>query len=290
MAKKMYYTEEEATAKLAVTVEQLNEQVAAGKLRVFHDGPRRMFKAGEIDALVSAAGAAPAPTPADTGEIELVEADDSVVSAVSAAAPAPPAGGAPPAQDDTVITAEGMSIFDDADLDIESADPMAKTSITASMEDQISLESTGSGSGLLDLTRESDDTSLGAEVLDHIDMEGALDTSLQGEPAGATASYAAPAVAAAMAPAETAPVAAADPMAGVFSGLLVGCCVVTLLLAAVMLSAISGIVPGFLDAMKSNLMIVLGACVAVMAVSGAVGFFVGSSAATKRAAATPAES
>ena len=33
---------------------------------------------------------------------------------------------------------------------------------------KLSLESVGSGSGLLDLTRESDDTSLGAELLDEI--------------------------------------------------------------------------------------------------------------------------
>jgi hypothetical protein len=45
---------------------------------------------------------------------------------------------------------------------------MAQTSIGSGIQDQINLEGVGSGSGLLDLTRESDDTSLGAELLDEI--------------------------------------------------------------------------------------------------------------------------
>ena len=36
------------------------------------------------------------------------------------------------------------------------------------MDDDLTLESVGSGSGLLDLTRESDDTSLGAELLEEV--------------------------------------------------------------------------------------------------------------------------
>ncbi|MBN2562389.1 MAG: hypothetical protein JXQ75_15805 [Phycisphaerae bacterium] len=58
----------------------------------------------------------------------------------------------------------GISVFDDEDLAIE-ADPMGETQIAASVEE---LDSVGSGSGLLDLTRESDDTSLGPELLDVI--------------------------------------------------------------------------------------------------------------------------
>jgi hypothetical protein len=44
---------------------------------------------------------------------------------------------------------------------------MAQTNISSGIRDQIDLQGVGSGSGLLDLTRESDDTSLGA-VLDEI--------------------------------------------------------------------------------------------------------------------------
>jgi len=50
-------------------------------------------------------------------------------------------------------------------LDIDDhhrADPSAQTAVGSGLVDQVNLEGVGSGSGLLDLTRESDDTSLGA--------------------------------------------------------------------------------------------------------------------------------
>jgi hypothetical protein len=43
-----------------------------------------------------------------------------------------------------------------------------KTAISQGVTDQLNLDGVGSGSALLDLTRESDDTSLGAELLDEI--------------------------------------------------------------------------------------------------------------------------
>src|SRR5688500_1028422 len=60
----------------------------------------------------------------------------------------------------------GINVFT-ADDSVEHADPAAQTAITPA-GDQVNLEGVGSGSGLLDLTRESDDTSLGAELLDEI--------------------------------------------------------------------------------------------------------------------------
>jgi len=60
----------------------------------------------------------------------------------------------------------GINVFG-SDDNLEHVDPMAQTAITGGIRDQIDLQAVGSGSGLLDLTRESDDTSLGA-VLDEI--------------------------------------------------------------------------------------------------------------------------
>jgi hypothetical protein len=63
----------------------------------------------------------------------------------------------------------GIDVFADDSGTGEKADPSAATSIAAAINaDQMNIESVGSGSGLLDLTRESDDTSLGAELLDEI--------------------------------------------------------------------------------------------------------------------------
>jgi hypothetical protein len=67
----------------------------------------------------------------------------------------------------TAAGRSGISIFGGEEGG-EVADPSAQTNIASNVPDQVSLESVGSGSGLLDLTRESDDTSLGAELLDEI--------------------------------------------------------------------------------------------------------------------------
>src|SRR2546421_1755192 len=67
----------------------------------------------------------------------------------------------------TAAGRSGISIFGGEEGG-EVADPLAQTNIASNVPDQVSLESVGSGSGLLDLTRESDDTSLGAELLDEI--------------------------------------------------------------------------------------------------------------------------
>lgn len=84
-------------------------------------------------------------------------------------------------KDDTVITNIGISVFDDEDLEI-AVDPMAKTVVAATGGDEhIALDGSGAGSGLLDLTRESDDTSLGAELLEGIDMGDTAETVVPAE-------------------------------------------------------------------------------------------------------------
>ena len=71
----------------------------------------------------------------------------------------------------------GINVFGTDDVGF--ADPSAQTSISTSARDSAgpNLEAVGSGSGLLDLTRESDDTSLGA-VLDEIGPSGATRTAV----------------------------------------------------------------------------------------------------------------
>lgn len=65
----------------------------------------------------------------------------------------------------TGTRAGGINVFGPDDE--AAADPGAQTAISGGIREQVNLEGVGSGSGLLDLTRESDDTSLGA-VLDEI--------------------------------------------------------------------------------------------------------------------------
>jgi hypothetical protein len=81
----------------------------------------------------------------------------------------------------------GVDVFQDNE--VERVDPMAQTSM-ASSEPSAGVEAVGSGSGLLDLTRESDDTSLGAELLDEIAPSPRLKSgdSAAGAKTGSTAS------------------------------------------------------------------------------------------------------
>lgn len=83
----------------------------------------------------------------------------------------------PIAKEDTKFSKVGISVFDDDELDVET-DPMGETQISSGVDD---FEAVGSGSGLLDLTQESDDTSLGAELLDVISPSEAGETELESD-------------------------------------------------------------------------------------------------------------
>jgi len=76
----------------------------------------------------------------------------------------------------------GVDVFQNDE--VERVDPSAQTAIAPGLAD-IASEGVGSGSGLLDLTRESDDTSLGAELLDEIAPGGtAVGRRVAGETSG----------------------------------------------------------------------------------------------------------
>lgn len=70
----------------------------------------------------------------------------------------------PSAKEDTRTMQAGISVFDDDEIEVET-DPLGETQISSGVGD---FDAVGSGSGLLDLTQESDDTSLGNELLDVI--------------------------------------------------------------------------------------------------------------------------
>ncbi len=268
MPEKMYYDEDEAAQKLGVDVDGLNEMVQQGQLRAYQDGAKRMFRGEDVESLASTA---------DTSdEIELSPADTSTDAISLESADQAPAGGG---KEDTVITSEGISIFDDEDLEIEAADPLAKTQIAPSIEDQMSLEGVGSGSGLLDLTRESDDTSLGAEVLDHIDMESQVGSdigpAIEPQPVGGPG----PVTVAAQPLAES-----VDPSAGLFGGFALGCVLVMILGVMAAVAVAMDALPDLLVQLKNNMMFVLIGAVVVVAICAVVGLLVGKSAADRQLA------
>ncbi len=204
---KMFYTLDETKVALGKSEDDIRQLAREGQLREFRDGPRLMFKADQVEQLkqqlTGGGGSDQVELSGDTGApIGLADSKTGSGSGISlapeTAPPTPPAmakedtaagldvglsgslggslggaslagsiGGTSAAMGGPRTQAKpGINVFG-ADETPESVDPMAQTHITPP-RDQISLEGVGSGSGLLDLTRETDDTSLGAALLDEI--------------------------------------------------------------------------------------------------------------------------
>ncbi len=176
MPKDGYYSQEEAMKKLSLDKGDLANLVREGKMREFRVEGQTKYKVQDIDALAAElnpmVGSGMDGSSADGASesaIELlpVDATDGGTDAISLEETGEHLAPTPPSKEDTVITPAGVSVFDEDELAGMDADPMAKTQIAPSVTDELSIEG-GGGSGLLDMTRESDDTSLGAELLDEI--------------------------------------------------------------------------------------------------------------------------
>jgi hypothetical protein len=205
MMAKMFYTLEETKTSLNLNEEEIKQLSREGRLREFRDGPRLMFKADQVDNLraeLSGGSDQISLGPSDSGApIGLADSKSSHLSGSGISLADTDFGKSPGAgmvKEDTALAADlglsgtqagipspgragdtrsgskvgsrvGVNVFGDmSDSNAPRADPMAQTSIGSGIQDQINLEGVGSGSGLLDLTRESDDTILGAELLDEI--------------------------------------------------------------------------------------------------------------------------
>jgi len=140
----------------------------------------------------------------------------------------------------------GINVFGAEDTASgERVDPSQQTVISPGFRQQMALEGVGSGSGLLDLTRESDDTSLGA-VLDEITPSNRTGTgrsaavpvgdsglvSFEDEPVTTTRVSAAPQY-----------VERADPAAPVFGGLALAGAIVMLFGVFVLITQLVGTYP-----------------------------------------------
>jgi excisionase family DNA binding protein len=162
---KMFYTLEEAAQKLGVAADKIKEMAASGELQQFRDRNTLMFKRDQIDKL----SGGDENGDSDSGSpIPLVPSDDT--DAISLADTNMTSKAGLTSTGSGTGAGSGMSVF--GPDEVEPVDPLAQTAVTLPADDtaqgDLSLESVGSGSGLLDLTRESDDTSLGAELLDEI--------------------------------------------------------------------------------------------------------------------------
>jgi hypothetical protein len=146
---KMFYTTDEAALKLGKTEAQLKEMVARGELQEFRDRDRLMFKKEQVDLIASGDDFIPL---AESGEHDAIGLASSGTNLGK------------DAKEGT-----GIALFDpDA---TEEGDANAVTRVTASpLSSFKDPGSSGSGSraGLMDMTKEADDTSLGAGLLEDV--------------------------------------------------------------------------------------------------------------------------
>jgi len=200
---KIFYTRSEVQQKLGLTEEQVKQLVLDGNLREFHDGTNVMYKIDEVDNLDLSGAVGALDSPSDSSDPLSLSGSDFELAPMEPESKQEPlpgeAAGRAPGQpsesgdqisledshaaatgkDDTVITSHGAKVLDDSD-ELSLVDPLAQTQLAQDLEG-MELDSGSSGSGLLDLSREADDTSLGAELLEEIypgSDEEALETQL----------------------------------------------------------------------------------------------------------------
>jgi hypothetical protein len=200
---KLFYTLDEAASKLHKSETEVKQMVASGQLQEFRDRDRLMFKVDQVDLLAGGgddSSVIPLADSADLGTISLASDSGTGMNLES-----------PKEQ-------TGISIFD-ADS-TEEADPSAVTQITESAPTELSLETVGSGSGLLDLTREADDTSLGADLLDEVRArDGSTASETQVEETESVALFETTPAESDVSAAPAAVLLAAEPYDGTWSGL-----------------------------------------------------------------------
>lgn len=307
MMAKMFYTLDEAKAALGKNEEEIKQLAREGKLREFRDGARLMFKADQVDALKSQnAGLdqvdlGPSDSGTPIGLIDSKGASGTSITLSDSDAGGGSSLGMPSMKEDTALAADlgltgsqggvpspnrsgidlsgsqasrsGIEVLQPEDA--ERADPGAQTSISSSVSDQVNLEGTGSGSGLLDLTRESDDTSLGADLLDEIQPGGSkraapamvgTQSGIEGiQEARIGRGFGAPVY-----------VEAADWTAPAFGGAALGGVAMLLFSAFVITSAVLGTQPDIINQLaEKGLWFLFGAGLAVAAVLAAVGLVIG---------------
>jgi hypothetical protein len=260
---KLFYTLEEASAKLGKSETDVKQMVANGQLQEFRDRDRLMFKVDQVDLLAGGhdeEGVIPLADSADLGTISLASDSGTGMNLES-----------PKEQ-------TGISIFD---ADSAEADPSAQTQITESVPTELSLETVGSGSGLLDLTREADDTSLGADLLAEVQTrDGSTATETQVDETEAVALFETTSAETDVSAAPAAVLLAAEPYDGTWSGIAGGMALgMVAVLAFTMVLIIFGLTPGasagLTGTIGGNLWMWVGIAAGAILIPAIVGMIVG---------------
>ncbi len=321
----MFYSAAEAAQRLGKAEADIKVLVRDGKLREFRDGATVNYKVDDVEKLAGGAPAPPKPPasapppprpspkeesgsdeillePADDSSVELSagggsdiltleEADSDETSAGGRTAAKSKEAKAKAKKEGSSVASVGVNVFDEDDLD-EHVDPLAQTAITDL--GGMGLEGAGGGSGIMDLTRESDDTSLGRELLEEIyTPEGSGDAAADDTAAGtaeadddevAVLEEAEEPVASdkkspkkrgrvAVATAAMDSEAVADPASAAMTALLGVGVLVMLVGSLAAASLLRGVTPAFLQWTYANMVIAAPAAIAVAGIAGGLTFF-----------------
>lgn len=290
---KMFYTIEEVAQKLDKSVDDVKQMAKSGQIQEFRDRDKLMFKVDQIDLLAGG--------DEESGDVHLDIDDPTGGSSVIGLT-----GSGLDLKEESALgladsrEGSGISVFDTDHGGESGAGESAGGSgsgigsgigIAASGETQVggetvdedlSLEAVGSGSGLLDLTRESDDTSLGAELLEEV-YSGDENIEI---PANASGLFEATSAEPAAEDVRGRPMAAMPVMveaydgsgSGLGAGLLIGAMAAMICIAIIVFVGVTGATPKLatMFASSSNsLYIWTGGLLAVTVICGLVGLFLG---------------
>ncbi|MBT6269454.1 MAG: helix-turn-helix domain-containing protein [Phycisphaerae bacterium] len=313
---KLFYTLTETSDLLGKSEDEVREMAKSGKLEEMRDGDSIMFKRQQVDLLVGDAPATDLDLDIDlssTGSSVGMGLSDASGSGTGGDITEDiPSGGSGYGMSDSGTglglggSGAGLDLggsgfgFDLGDsgsaagLDLGGSgaasgigaafeggedDDSAETRVADALDEELSLEAVGSGSGLLDLTNESDDTSLGAELLDEVwedgdsgnfdaNASGLFETSEHEQAATVTADSP-----------MGLPVALAEVYDGKWSGtgvgLLLGSLIALLAVAVMLVTSIMGVSPKLATMVTGDAMIWGGGFLGFAIVAGLVGMFIG---------------
>lgn len=277
---KMFYTMDEVCEKLEKSEDEVREMVSSGQIQEFRDRDKLMFKVDQIDLLAGGDD--------DTGEVHLELEDTSGGSGLGLS------GSGIPLSDSR--EGSGISVFDTdhgmeedtgaggsgtGAVEADSGSAFAIDAGTGADED-LNLEDVGSGSGLLDLTKESDDTTLGADLLEDVmsgedDMEIPANASGLFEAASTETTHEEVAAASGVSTMPMVVEAYDGAGSGLGVGMMIGAVAALVVLAMIVAVGVMGGTPDLAMQMAGNMWIWVGALAGATVILGLIGFFIGKS-------------
>jgi hypothetical protein len=272
---KMFYTIEEVAQKLGKTTDEIKAMAKSGQIQEFRDRDKLMFKVDQIDLLAGG--------DEEGGEVHLeledTGAGGSAIGLTGSGLDLKDSSGTGTGVGIGLADSRegtGISVFDTDHGSMENVS--GDTQVGEAVDDELSLESVGSGSGLLDLTRESDDTSLGAELLEQVYSS---DENIE-IPANASGLF--EATTAEAAADELRRPGVAMPMmvevydgagSGLGAGLLIGALAAMICVGIMVVVAVRGSTPQLATMIADNIWVWAGGLLGVTVIFGLIGLFLG---------------